>query len=176
MHAVVIYESMFGNTEKVARAIAEGLGRDFDVKVVNVDDAPKSPAPGVDLVVVGGPTHAFGLSRSQTRKDAASRVAGNLVSRLTGVREWLDGTGPAGANVVAAAFGTRVTKASWAPGSAARGAEKRLRRHGYRIAGKAQDFYVDESLGPLAVGELERAREWGAELASNTAASRSRQT
>lgn len=175
MHAVVIFESMFGNTEEIARAVADGLTPDFDVTLVNVDDAPTSPAEGVDLVVVGGPTHAFGLSRSQTRKDAAGRVAGNVVSRRTGLREWLDATGPAGANVLAAAFGTRVTKASWAPGSAARGAEKRLRRHGYRIAGKTRDFYVEDTLGPLAAGELESAREWAAELASNTAARRTRQ-
>ncbi len=106
MHAVVIFESMFGNTEAIARAIAEGLGRDFEVEVCNVDDAPRSPAHGVDLVVVVGPTHAFGLSRNQTRKEAGARAAGNLVSRYTGLREWLDATGPAGANVVAAAFGT----------------------------------------------------------------------
>lgn len=173
MRAIVIYESMFGNTETIARAIAEGLGRSFDVDVVNVDDAPKAPGVDVDLVVVGGPTHAFGLSRKATRDDAAGRIPGDIVSRYSGLREWLATTSPARADAEAAAFDTRIAKIAWTPGSAARAASNRLRRLGYRLAAKPMDFRVDGMLGPLGSGEVDRARAWGVTLGEECTARRS---
>lgn len=62
MKALVVYESMFGNTEQVARAVATGLGRHLDVELVAVANAPDTVSD-VDLVVVGGPTHAFSMTR-----------------------------------------------------------------------------------------------------------------
>lgn len=73
MKSIVVYESMFGNTERVARAIAEALGRCGGVELVEVGDAAASLG-SVDLLVVGGPTHAFGMSRESTRADAARKV------------------------------------------------------------------------------------------------------
>ncbi|MFI1465582.1 flavodoxin family protein [Nocardia carnea] len=74
MRARVVYESVFGNTEAAATAIARGLQEHAEVDVVDVADAtPDSHSP-VDLLVVGGPTHAFGMSRRQTRQDAADRI------------------------------------------------------------------------------------------------------
>jgi hypothetical protein len=61
--ALVIYESMYGNTEQIARAIGEGLGDRMQVEVVEVGAAPTTLAADVGLVVVGGPTHAFSMSR-----------------------------------------------------------------------------------------------------------------
>ncbi|HLM17565.1 MAG TPA: flavodoxin family protein, partial [Acidimicrobiia bacterium] len=66
-HAMVVYESMFGNTRAVAEAIADSLARHFDrVDVLEADVAPLT-LDGVSLVVVGAPTHAFGMSRPSTR-------------------------------------------------------------------------------------------------------------
>jgi flavodoxin len=56
MSSLVVYESMWGNTKTVAEAVAEGIGR--DVAVVHVADAPVLVPSDVDLLVVGGPTHA----------------------------------------------------------------------------------------------------------------------
>jgi flavorubredoxin len=78
--ALVVFESMFGNTEAIAHAVADGLRSTMDVDVVEVGAAPASPADDVDLLVVGGPTHAFGLTRPSTRQDAA-RQAGHAVGR-----------------------------------------------------------------------------------------------
>jgi flavodoxin len=66
MRAVVVYESMYGNTHLVAGAIGAGLGTVFDVCVVPVSEASAAVLDGADLVVVGGPTHAHGMSRSLT--------------------------------------------------------------------------------------------------------------
>lgn len=61
--ALVVFESMFGNTAEVARAVARGLDDHAPTEVVEVGAASARLAEDVDLVVVGGPTHAFGLSR-----------------------------------------------------------------------------------------------------------------
>ncbi|MGW4766901.1 flavodoxin domain-containing protein [Nocardia sp. NPDC004278] len=164
MRARVVYESMFGNTAAIAKAIAAGLSQYGEVEVLDVVAAAQRPEPMVDLLVVGGPTHAFGMSRARTRRDAATRTEAPVAVDI-GVREWLDAALPVPPGSRAAAFGTKAAKPSWLPGSAARGAGKRLRRLGYELADAPQDFFVDGTLGPLTAGELERARAWADRLA-----------
>jgi hypothetical protein len=166
MRTLVVYESMFGNTQAIAKAIANGLSPRMRVEVLEVGVAPTTIDDDVALLVVGGPTHAFGMSRPQTRQDAARQATAGLVSRRLGLREWLTTVrGPAG--VAAAAFDTRISKPRL-PGSAARAAEKRLRRLGFRIVAPAASFYVDGTSGPLLEGEQQRARRWGESIASKT--------
>ncbi|MEV6426394.1 hypothetical protein [Nocardia sp. NPDC051463] len=164
MRALVVYESMFGNTSAVAEFIAQGLREHADVEVVNVAAAAECPAPTVNLLVVGGPTHTFGLSRPQTRSDAARHTDAPIATDI-GVREWLDAALPVPPGHRAAAFGTKMAKPSWLPGSAARGIGKRLRRLGYSLADQPMDFLVEHTTGPLTAGELERARVWAARIA-----------
>lgn len=162
MRAVVMYESMFGNTRDVASAIAEGLAIHGDVEVVDVGAADRTVEAEVDLLVIGGPTHAFGLSRRKTRADAVKQKGSAPVSSGDGIREWLDRAGRPARATAAAAFDTKVDKPI--PGSAARAAEKRLRRLGYLIAAAAATFRVADVAGPLKPGELDRARAWGDQL------------
>jgi hypothetical protein len=164
MRALIVYESMFGNTKAIAEAVAAGLGRDVDVELVEVGAAPTRPSTEVDLLVVGAPTHAFGMSRASTRADAASKSDEPLVSTGIGVREWIEQLPRAEWATRAATFDTRVAHPH-VPGSAARGALKRLRRLGFRGAGRATSFYVDGTTGPLVAGELDRAKAWGHGLA-----------
>lgn len=164
MRALIVYESMFGNTAEIAEAIAQGLRRHCDVDVARVDD-PIPALARVDLLVVGGPTHAFGLSRPRTRRDAAERPGGAAGTGAdTGVREWLDTAAGFRPRTHAAAFGTKVGKPSWLPGSAARGIGRKLRRRGFALAAGPVDFYVEGTPGPLGPAELDRAREWGIRL------------
>lgn len=162
MRALVVFESMFGNTKVVADAVAEGLATRMRVTAVEVGVAPAAIEDDVDLVVVGGPTHAFGMSRPGTRQDAARQAERPLVSAGSGLREWLE-TIRGGSPRVAAAFDTRIEKPRL-PGSAARAAERRLRRLGFRIAAQPASFYVAGMPGPLVAGERERARRWGEDL------------
>ena len=74
MKALIVYESMFGNTEQIARAVAAGLEESVDVQVAEVTAAPTEPDPDVALIVAGGPTHAFSMSRANTRADAMTEV------------------------------------------------------------------------------------------------------
>jgi flavorubredoxin len=172
MRALVVYESMFGNTRAVAGAIAEGLSQHVRTDLVEVGAAPHEPDIRVDLLVVGGPTHAFGMSRPTTRADAATKTGGSLVSSGIGMREWVEQLPPATQATAVATFDTRVRKPR-VPGSAARAALKQLRSHGYRVAAPAVTFWVDGTTGPLVAGELDRARAWGDALAAAVYASSS---
>lgn len=73
MRAVVVYESMYGNTHLIADAIAAGLSARFEVRVVPVSEAGADVLEGADLVVVGGPTHGHGMSRAVSRKARPKR-------------------------------------------------------------------------------------------------------
>lgn len=157
MRALVVYESLWGNTEKVARAVAEMLADVGTVDVVDSDAAPTS-VDGYDLVVVGGPTHAFSMTRASTRADAVkSHAAPNEPVR--GIREWLNVLSRPGTAILAVAFDTRVDKPRL-PGSAAQSAKHELRSLGFDTAVKQKTFRVHGYEGPLLDGELDRARTW----------------
>ncbi|WP_084965796.1 flavodoxin family protein [Thermoactinospora rubra] len=165
MYALVVYESMFGNTERIAQAIADGLGTSMAVQVTEVGSAPRILGEDVGLLVVGGPTHAFGMSRPSTRASAAQQMDGPLVSRGVGVREWLAALHTPSARLASAAFDTRIWKPRL-PGSAAKAARRALRRLGVRAVAPPESFYVADTQGPLVDGEVERARRWGEQLAA----------
>ncbi|GIH07891.1 flavodoxin [Rhizocola hellebori] len=161
MTALIIYESMFGNTRRIAEAIADGLAPHQRVELREVGQAPIPLPADLDLLIIGAPTHALGMSRPNTRQSAAQQATAGLVSAGIGVREWLDRLLPGSHLVPAAAFDTKFGKPSWLPGSAARGIAKRLKRLGHLRAAMPKSFYVTATKGPLAEGELTRAREWG---------------
>jgi hypothetical protein len=165
--AVVIYESMYGNTEQIARAIGDGLAEVMAVDVVEVGEAPTTLAADVGLIVVGGPTHAFGMSRPGTRAAAAREVQTPLVSSGIGVREWLEVLEPAAELSAAATYDTHVDhpKLLRHVGSAASAIAKRLEKLGCEIAAEPEHFWVSGTLGPLREGELQRARQFGRSLA-----------
>ena len=166
MSALVIYESVYGNTRAIAEAIAEGLG---GADVVAVHEAPDRPE-GIDLLVVGGPTHLHGLATVRSRQAGVDAMnedgAGHVEPGATeepGLRAWLADL-PDGHGAKAATFDTRLDRSPWLTGVASRGIARRLRHRGYEIVDR-ESFLVEESEGPLAPGELERAREWGRTLA-----------
>ena len=164
MRALVVVESMFGNTQTVARAIADGLGTRLEVHLVDVGHGPTTVPPDLDLLVVGGPTHAFGLSRTSTRGTAAQQAGTTVTPVEAGLREWLHQLVAPSGPIVAATFDTRIKKHG-IPGSAARGAAKRLSRLGIPLLAPPTSFWVTDTPGPLAEGEVARARHWGEDLA-----------
>lgn len=164
MRALVVYESMFGNTEKVARAVAAGLADGLEVEVHEVSTAPAQVTDLVDLIVVGAPTHAFSLSRLSTRDDALAKGA-TQGDREIGIREWLTHLSERPHSELMAAFDTRAERMRRLPGSAAHAATRLARHRGFKPAG-VESFYVSATAGPLLPGELERATAWGRGLAS----------
>jgi flavodoxin len=164
MRALVVYESMFGHTEQVARAIAEGLSLHGDPEVRKVESLVGHVGAGYDLIIIGGPTHAFSMSRASTRVDAIERGATHG-SQSLGIREWLEHLGRHPLGALVATFDTRVQHVRRLPGSAAKAAARRLRVLGFEAAAPPESFYVMDVDGPLAQGELDRAKAWGATVA-----------
>jgi hypothetical protein len=164
---------MYGNTHRVAEAVAAELSDRYDVELVAAHEAP-TDVRDIDLLVVGGPTHVHGMASRRTREAAATAGEQHhagveaAATAARGLREWLrdleDGSG-----VRAAAFDTRIDKPSWVTGSAARRITRRLRARRFEVVGVAS-FLVADSEGPLADGELERAQAWAAALPSTVEA------
>ena len=171
MQAIVVYESIYGNTRQVAEAIAAGLG---GAVAVEVAAAAAEAVAGADLLVVGGPTHMHGMTTSMSRKAAVqgAQEDGHAAvepgaADTPGLRSWLsERSGDGGA---AAAFDTRLDRSPHLTGMASRGIARRLRHHGYELVAEPVSFFVDDAEGPLAEGELDRARAWGEALATQLA-------
>ncbi|HEV7166367.1 MAG TPA: flavodoxin domain-containing protein [Micrococcaceae bacterium] len=174
MRALIVYESMYGNTRLVAEAIGYGLGSDQDVTIVPVAEAGNETTTGWDLLVVGGPTHVHGLSREATRRSAADAARSpdsglelEPEASAGSLREWLD-TLPAAAGK-AAVFATRADGPVLLTGSAAKGLGKALRHHGFELVAEPESFVVDKH-NHLVAGEEERAQQWGQSLAAQIGA------
>jgi hypothetical protein len=175
MLAVIVFESLLGNTRRVAEAIAAGISDAHPDARVSCGTAAAvgAEAATADLLIVGAPTHFFGLPSRRSRRlwtrsyqpvhgSGTSGPALEPDAEGPGVREWLDGMGPVERDRLAAAFDTRLRRAT--SGAAARRIARRLRRAGYRLAVPPAGFFVDDMTGPLGRGELDRARTWGAGL------------
>lgn len=167
--ALIVYESMFGGTRRIADAIAEGLSASADCTVVEVAHAPSVIGHDLDLLVIGAPTHAFGLSTPATRREAEAEISGPVISREQGVREWLAGLIVLTPMIRTAAFDTRV-KQRWVPGSAAHRIARAANHKGLTPVAAPMSFRVEGKTGPLLAGELDRAREWGHALGADLTA------
>ncbi len=175
MRALVVFESMYGNTHQVADAIGAGLNAEFDVTVLPVAAASADAIGDCDLLVVGGPTHAHGMTRAATRK-AAVQAADKPASPLkvepgalgVGLRDWFDSLGQF--QLRAAAFDTRLHGPAALTGRASRGIAHHLRAHGFEVVGEPESFLVTKQ-DRLQAHEMARAQEWGARLARTAMAS-----
>ena len=147
MNALVLYESRFGNTERVAEAIALALQEAVPTRLAAVEDVSDCAEAlrGIDLLVVGGPTHAHGISE-----------------HLRTVMECLDEH--ALNSIRVAAFDTRVPGPRLVTGSAAVRLARLLRRRGGWLVVPPANFIVEGREGPLEAGEVEHARAWAVEV------------
>ncbi|MGW6914211.1 flavodoxin family protein [Kitasatospora sp. NPDC054939] len=176
MHAVIVYESMYGNTREIAEAVAEGVHASdpaAEVDCLPVAEAGADVTRSADLLVVGGPTHMRGMSSGLSRRMAASAEArkegheaaadeARETAAGPGLRTWFHHLPESGAGTHAAAFDTR--GAGTGSGGAAPGIARRLAHHRYDVVAEPEGFVVEGADGPLRDGELDRARAWGARL------------
>lgn len=160
MKAVVVYESLWGNTAAVARAIAEGIGP--EAEVLSTSEATPDRVAGADLLVAGAPMQGFSLPTDQMRAGIKVDDDPRPDVSMPTLRSWLDHL-PAGSGR-AAAFDTKIR---WSPGSAASVIDRVLAAAGYRTVARSEHFLVTGRTGPLKDGELARARTWGAQLAAS---------
>ncbi len=152
MNSVIVYASHFGNTKKVAEAIADGLRAHGQALVFATEDVPTRLLEEADLVVIGGPTEQHGMTEPLAR----------FLTRLT-----LHAPG------AVAVFDTRLRWPRWLSGSAAVSVSTRLRQSGAHLVVPEESFFIKGIAGTggrdtaeLDDGELERARDWAGTLAA----------
>jgi len=162
MKSVVVYESLWGNTAAVARAIAQGLGP--EARALSTAEADATALAGAGLIVAGAPVLGFKLPTEKMR-ESVRRTPGKAPAppdlSHPAMRTWLEALPPGTGR--AAAFDTQVRGPF---GSAGPEIAAALERAGYAPLAKPAAFTVKGKFGPLKDGELERARQWGAELAA----------
>ena len=147
MYTLVVFDTQFGNTEKVARAIGKGLEGAGLVRIASLAEAKEIDLKEIDLLVVGGPTQGH-----RPRPELRSWV--EEIPAVIFERAAL------------ATFDTRLNWPAFLAGSAAKSLAHVARRHQARLAVPPESFIVTKSEGPLADGELERATAWGTTLAA----------
>jgi flavodoxin I len=158
MKALIVYDSQFGNTEKIAQAIGDTLGSQEDVRVLRVGVVMPEHLAGITLLIVGSPTQRFRPTMGTT--DFLKSIP----------KDGLKG-------VKVAAFDTRLTESEIGKnrilaffvriyGYAAKPISKELKKKGGELILPPEGFYVEGMEGPLTEGELERAAEWARRIAS----------
>lgn len=160
MRAVVVYESLWGNTAAVARAIAEGLGH--ETPALTTTEAVGEAVAGLDLIVAGAPVLGFALPTEKAREDIRKKPGKAPTPPDLShppLRTWLAGL-PAG-NAWCAAFETRLR---WTLRGSSPTIMKELEQLGYRRLTEPRNFLVGGTYGPLRDGELDKARSWGEQL------------
>ena len=150
MKTLILFESFFGNTEKIARAIGAALGVS-DSDIVRVTDVKPGQLEAVELLIVGAPTRAFQASpdtKSFLKSLPSNSLSGKKVAAFD-TRGDMTGNVPGFLKLMAKLFGY-----------AAEPVNKQLVKKGGTQAQSPAGFIVLESEGPLKDGELERAAEW----------------
>ncbi len=156
MKSLIIYDSLYGNTEIIAQVIKHVLDQQGGVTIARVGEVQPAQLTGIQLLVVGSPTQQF-------RASAAMRTF--LESIPNGALE----------GVKLAAFDTRLTQAEINKnavlsffvriyGFAARRIARQLQKKGGELALPAEGFFVEGMKGPLVQGEVERAEAWARRL------------
>lgn len=146
MNALIVYDSQYGNTERIAQAIVEALLMVGDARAIRVETAFSDELEDMDMLILGSPTHNW---RPTTAMRALMR--GLSAERLHGLK--------------AACFDTRLNQWRWLTGSAADHMAKGLHGKGASLLAPSESFFVLDVAGPLADGEAQRAAKWAMELA-----------
>lgn len=146
MKGMIIYDSVYGNTEQIAQAIGSALNSQMDIEIVRVSDVNTTQLTGLNLLIVGSPTH--GGSPTEAIRDFLKRLSESTIQDL---------------NV--AAFDTRLsTRLVKIFGYAAGKIANNLKKKGGILIASPEPFFVKGRKGPLKEGELERAARWGNDI------------
>jgi flavodoxin len=151
MNALVIYDSVFGNTEKIAQAIAAALG----TQAIPVSQADAGQLDSLDLLVVGSPTRGF-----RPTEGISKLLNGLQKNHLAGARVAAFDTRIVLETIDSKALRFLVDKGGYAASTIAKSLEKK----GGQLAAPGEGFYVTGEQGPLKDGELARAADWAGKL------------
>ena len=155
MKILVVFDSVFGNTEKVARAIAEGLEVRASVELLRAGEVQPGQLAGWDLLVLGSPTRGFRPTEAMMdlMKGIPPKALKGAKVAAFDTRFKADELQSAGLRFL---FNTG--------GYAAKRIADKLKKVGGELVVPPEGFYVEDTEGPLKEGELERAARWAEKL------------
>ena len=163
MNCLIVYDTVYGNTEQVARAIAAAFAPAHSVRLIKADQIAMLDVASIDLLIVGGPTHRHRISLQ-----LAAVLKATPRGALKGVK--------------VATFDTRYRMAEWLSGSAASGIARHLRKLGGSLQVSPESFFIERDVPPqgekrrhslerLEVGEIERVTRWAMKIVNAIEAS-----
>ncbi len=156
MNCLIVYDTVYGNTEQVARAIATALMPAHSARLIKAEEIARLDAASIDLLIVGGPTHRHRIS---------PHIAAVLKATPRGTLK----------GIKVATFDTRYRMAAWLSGSAASGIARHLRKLGGSLQVPPESFFIERDVPPqgekrrhnleqLEAGQIERATRWAMEI------------
>jgi flavodoxin len=154
MKALIVYDSVYGHTEKIAQTIGTALTNEYDVEVVKANKVRVNQLPSINLLIIGSPTHG-------------GRFTEAIQNFLNDISELIL------ENIKTAAFDTRTSSSGIVGvlerkfGHAAVRIVNVLKKQGRILAAEPEGFIVKGRKGPLKEGELERAKNWALKLGIN---------
>ncbi len=153
MNTLVLYDSQYGNTERIAQAIADTCRASGKARAIRLESGRLGELRGLDLLIVGCPTQGWRPTptmQSFLEEASSERIGGLPV----------------------ACFDTRFRLPRFMTGSAARGMAKKLQEKGGSLLLDPESFFVKGMQGPLRGGELDRAVTWARILLEEVESSR----
>ena len=145
MNALVLYDSQYGDTERIARAIADTLGEFGEAQAVRLDPRQPVELQRVDVFIVGCPTQ--GWRPTPAVQSFLEEVSSEELR-----------------NLAVACFDTRFRLPRFMTGSAAKVMAGKLREKGVSLLADPESSFVKGTEGPLRDGELERASMWARQI------------
>ncbi|MFW9996115.1 MAG: flavodoxin family protein [Candidatus Odinarchaeota archaeon] len=150
MKALVVYDSVYGNTEQIAQAIGKAL----NIELVRANDVKADQLTELKLLIIGSPTHGGRFTEA--------------------IQDFLNGISELTVGINVAAFDTRTSSRNFILrafekifGHAAGRIADIVKRHGGILIAEPEGFIVKGTKGPLKEGELERAESWAKDIAEN---------
>jgi len=155
LKVLVVYDSVYGNTEKIAFAISDSLSSEEKIETVRVNEIKSEQIAGLDYLIVGSPTQAF-----KPTKAISTFLKSVSKNSLSGVK--------------VAAFDTRISTSDTNSavfnflekifGYAAKPIAVRLDKKGGTLIVPPEGFFVKDTEGPLKDGEIGRAESWAKQI------------
>ena len=155
MKVLIVYDSFFGNTEAIAKAMCGALDR-YEVSLMRVDEVSPEAIKSANVLIIGSPTRAFRPSEKMQKflKGLSADDLHNMRVATFDTRIGLD--------YIQSAIGRFFVGRM---GYAAKPMSDRLKKLGGRLSTQPEGFLVKESEGPLVDGEIERAADWAKAVA-----------
>ncbi len=151
MKTIVVYDSVFGNTKKVAETIGETIGDLGEVETIQINQLTLEKLKTAQLLIIGSPTRGFEPTKpvANSLKEIKHQIYPDLKIAVFDTRMDI-----VKVNNKVLTFFVKFR------GYAVDSMEKIILKNGFTVFHPGMGFFVEESEGPVTTGEFEKAQTW----------------